>query len=982
MTNRDGKAGGGAVLLKVLLGAGFVLGYCSHAQASVCKTETSGASQATIQADLTSCGSGNTLAFSAGNYNIGSTVSWPCGVSMTGPAVPMTTYTTGDGYKHLGYIPTATFNWTGGTNAWVFQYPVCTAPVSFTYLAVNGNLPNGGLNGGGGGGSINFAGGNSSNITLEYNWFYGNQADQQNDCCASVLIYVAGSGTAQGYSVMSNLTIAWNQFGSSGGCSNVMSTFFYPSSETGNNNYNYNNNGGYCAAVAIGTSTTNLVEENNVVYHTEQGFKFFEPGPNGGQVGCSNPSANQYCHANANILYNDFSGIHRIAIEAQDTPNPTMNFLYNSWHDPTNPGYGSWVFSLPQYDGSGASYSNINTNVDYNVEISNVTPPTLYGQAGGYVPGIEFWGTGTANYNLGQGNSLSCVAAFGYGDTPWTIANNIYQGPNSAVCNEEHQTTNPNPAQTNNSASTTIAALTSATPTISPGSGTFTTSQKVTFTNTGTNRDANTGIWYTTDGSTPTPGSGTAQYIASGGSIAVSTTTTVKAVGMWGAANQAASYASGYGYVPSAVVSATYTSGTPPTLNSVSLTATGSVTSIAVGASVQISAACHYNNGTTTGCNTTDAYGHSVSNWNTSNASIATINGTGVATGVAVGSANLTAVVAGVTSSPFALSVTPPAVTLTSVTLATTGGVSSIVAGATNQLIATCHYSDGSTTICTTTDSHGNAPSSWASTAPTIATVSSGGLATGVAVGSTNMTAVVAGITSSPALTLSVTAAPPTLTGGYLGTPGGANTMYVSGTLQFSAYCQYSNNTTTNCSVPDIYGNGVTQWLSSNTAEITVGAVGSASPGLATAIAAGSPNIQAYVGAVHLNEWVLYISNPPVTLTGVSLATTGGVTGLFVGYTNQLVATCTYSDGSTTNCTTADSHGNVAGSYTSSSSSHATVGTSTGLVTAVAAGTTNLTAQAGSFTSSALPLSVITIPSGTYTITITGPVTFSGTVTF
>jgi uncharacterized protein YjdB len=131
-----------------------------------------------------------------------------------------------------------------------------------------------------------------------------------------------------------------------------------------------------------------------------------------------------------------------------------------------------------------------------------------------------------------------------------------------------------------------------------------------------------------------------------------------------------------------------------------------------------------------------------------------------------------------------------------------------------------------------------------------------------------------------------------------------------------------------------------------------------------------------------LNEWVLYISNPAVSLTGVSLATTGGVTGLFVGQTNQLVATCTYSDGSTTNCTTTDGHGNVAGSYSSSSSSYAAVGASTGLVTAVAAGRTNLTAQAGSFTSSPLSLTVIAIPSGTYTITITGPVTFSGTVHF
>jgi hypothetical protein len=72
----------------------------------------------------------------------------------------------------------------------------------------------------------------------------------------------------------------------------------------------------------------------------------------------------------------------------------------------------------------------------------------------------------------------------------------------------------------------------------------------------------------------------------------------------------------------------------------------------------------------------------------------------------------------------------------------------------------------------------------------------------------------------------------------------------------------------------------------------------------------------------------------------------------------------------------------VAGSYTSSSSSHATVGASTGLVTAVGAGTTNLTAQVGSFTSSALALSVLPVPTGVYIITISGPVKFSGTVRF
>jgi hypothetical protein len=58
------------------------------------------------------------------------------------------------------------------------------------------------------------------------------------------------------------------------------------------------------------------------------------------------------------------------------------------------------------------------------------------------------------------------------------------------------------------------------------------------------------------------------------------------------------------------------------------------------------------------------------------------------------------------------------------------------------------------------------------------------------------------------------------------------------------------------------------------------------------------------------------------------------------------------------------------------------VGASTGLVSGIAAGTTNLSATAGSFSSPNLPLTVLAVPTGIHTITIQGPVTFSGTVHF
>jgi hypothetical protein len=945
---------------------------CGARAHAACGTITAGMSASAVQTAITSCSSGATAQFGAGSYSFSSTVSVPCGVSLAGPAVPLAPFSP-DGHVHLLYGPTAIIS---ATSYPVFSYGACATARSFEYLEVNTNHPSPD-----GGQAIYTANaGGVSNLTISFNYFHGNQANASggNNFQDGLILF---DGTASSAADV-NDTVSWNRFGASGDCSNVMSSTSYSG---------FAGNGGFCNGVGFHGNMTNFAVNNNFLYYQEEGVKGYE-----GSWACVNCSIN----------YNDFSNFHRIAIETQILGAGTvLNYDYNSMHDPFTPGNGTFGLSSANGCDNTKPSGNTCTTIDYgNVIIDNIgtTSPSPFNGLG-----IEFWSGDTAsagNYNFIQGqwsNSFMIAPDGALTASHNTIHSSYGNCGGSGGCNPG--ISNPcgwwniedSPANTatgtgNICQSYDGAVQTSATPTISPASGSFTTSQTVTFTNSGANRDSNTGIWYTTDGSTPVPGAGTAKYVGSGGTIAVSVTTTVKAVGMWGAANQPASYPTSgsagvtgtFGYQASPVVSATYTAGAGPTLNSLSLSASGSVTSIATGASVQMNAACHYNNGTTTSCNTTDGYGNSVSSWNSSSPSIATISGSGLATGVAVGSTNLTAVAAGVTSAPFALSVTAPAVTLSSVTLAGTGGATSVVAGSTLQLVATCHYSDSSTTTCTTTDSHGNAPSSWASTAPTIGTVSSGGLVTGAAAGSTNLTAVVAGITSSPALTITVTAAPPTLTGGYLGTPGSANTMVVGGTLQFSAYCQYSNSTTTNCSVADMYGNAVSSWASSNTVSVTIGAVGSANPGLATAVGAGTPYIKAYVGSVGLNQWDLTVTSPAVSLTGVSLTTTGGVTGLFVGHTNQLVATCTYSDGSTTNCTTTDSHGNVAGSYSSSSSAHATVSASTGLVTGVAAGTTNLTAQAGSFTSTALPLSVLAIPSGVYVITLSGPVIFSGPVRF
>ena len=934
-----------AVVIMALLG-------CGRAHAANCPI-SAGASQSSIQTTLSACGSGNTAVFAAGSYAFTSSVSWPCGVSISGPVV-----------AYPGPY-TATINFSFG-GAWAFDYPACSVTgVSFKYMNVVGGRPSGG-----GGGAIYLASGGGAAPLMEYNYFHGVQSDINGDCCADGEIYADGTNVTlaqynAGQSTWTNLSILWNIFGATGDCSNLMNTFSY-------NGANYDSAGGYCSAVNLHTSTTNLTIENNNTVYLEQGIKFQEP--SSGQ-GTSGP---QYWHSNTNVLYNDLAGIHRIGIEAQDTPDPTMNFNYNDVHGQVDPGYGSWMFSLPQYDGAGATYSNQNTNSNYNVFVADVPP----GSGGGYIPAaVEFWGTGQSNYNLEQGY-LACGPSFGFGNTPWQLENNLIQLYSSHfsgfVCNEENQTTNPNPAQSANVTSNTPVAQTSVAPTISPASGSFSGSQTVTFTNPGANRDANTGIWYTTDGSTPVPGSGTAHYIQGGGTISVTATTTVKAVGMWGALNQPTSYPSGLGYVPSAVVSATYTGSGSPALTGGYQGNAGSVNTLAVGAAaIQQVADGTYSDGVTR--TLPDAYGNSAV-WSSSNTSILNVTSTGRVTCVGTGTANSKVVSSpgGVLFNVWTWTCTAPP-TLQSVTLAATGGVSSIDYQATNQMLATCHYSDGSTTSCNTTDSHGNAVSSWASSNTTYVTVSGTGVATGAAVGSSNLTAVVAGITSSPALALAVISSN-TLVSAYLS---GASSCVSAATIQFAARCHYSKGTDQDCTVTDIYGDAVTAWNSSSPSLVSVANVGSADPGLATCVAVGSATITATINStVASSPSTVTVSSPTVALTAVSVATTGGVTGLLVGNTNQLTATCTYSDGSSDICTNPDVHGNQASAWTSTAPGHASVNSTNGLATGVAPGPTMFTAKAGTLTSPSIPLTVMSIPSGVYTITITGPVTITGKVQF
>ena len=602
-------------------------------------------SQSTLQSTIQSAPHCAFVLFASGSYTITAPIYVPCSVSLGGPPVG---WAQGDVY-------TAKITSAVSAGSYPLNFPACTTAASVQYLSCNGGRPSPD-----GGGCIYIAAG-VSNITVTENYLYGNQGNAGGgNYMEDSLLYFDGSKSA---TVDSNDTVTWNQFGQSGDCSNLMSNYSYSG---------LSGNGGFCNGLGIHDGMSNFTADYNIFSYQEQGMKVFE---NQGQC------------VNCYIEYNDYNNIHRINFETQANiggSQPTSMFIrYNSIHDQYDTNYGAWGFSAANGCNSGCV-----TNTDYNVLINNIQAVN----GGQYTPGaIEIWGSDgtTDNYNLVQGywangldtsstgqfvenNNTFCMAAGGSTTAPG----------NGGYFNDENE--NPQaytPVATGNTFSNSpTCAQTSVAPTISPASGSFTGSQTVTFTTSGANRDTNTGIWYTTDGSTPVPGSGTAQYVPSGGTATV-TTNTVKAVGMWGAQNQPTSYPSGYGYVPSAVVTANYTSGSvvkqpsaknrsaltvPQTVPATEATVAGSATptaaataasvsivpaqaAVAIGSTTQLKAIATFNDGSTKDVTTEFA-------WTSSDTRTIAATSSGSLSGLATGKAVITGSYQGLQASASATS--------------------------------------------------------------------------------------------------------------------------------------------------------------------------------------------------------------------------------------------------------------------------------------------------------------------------------------
>jgi YD repeat-containing protein len=352
------------------------------------------------------------------------------------------------------------------------------------------------------------------------------------------------------------------------------------------------------------------------------------------------------------------------------------------------------------------------------------------------------------------------------------------------------------------------------------------------------------------------------------------------------------------------------------------------------GATQRFSATGTYLNGTTQDITATVT-------WSSSNSGVASISNTtgsqGQSTSIANGLSQITAQSGTIVGSA--------ALTVKSlVAMTVSPGNRSILQGATQQFVAQASFDDGTTSNVTQN-------ATWSTSNPAVATISnapgSQGLATALGTGSTTITGNFQGHATSVSLnvislaSISVTPASPSVAKG--------------GTKQFTATATYSDGSSNDLT------SGVT-WSSSNISVAlisnTVGSVG-----LARTPGAGTTTITATSGSIS-GSTTLTVTAP----TPVSLALTPGNLFIPVNSTRQFRAIVSFTDGSTQDVTST-------ATWSSSAPTIATI-SSQGLASALAIGSTTVTATSNGFTNSVTLGVANSVATGTITFADGSPVQY------
>lgn len=297
--------------------------------------------------------------------------------------------------------------------------------------------------------------------------------------------------------------------------------------------------------------------------------------------------------------------------------------------------------------------------------------------------------------------------------------------------------------------------------------------------------------------------------------------------------------------------------------------------------------------------------------WRALDVNIATVSSGGEATSVALGAGTITGDYQGRTAS---VRVVITNATLTGLTLTPT--TVALITGNTSQLTVTGRFSDG-------TEQNLTSQVSWTSSAPAIASVDSLGTVRAVTMGTAIITAARSGftvtstVTTTTATLMSIELAPSTLS------------IAKGLTRQLVVNGRYSNGLTQPVT-------SMTTWGSSAASVATI-----SSAGVLTAVAPGTATVTATVGSFSANL-ALTVTNAAVS----SIVITPAAPSLGVGRTLQLVATGSFTDG-TTQPVTDDA------TWSSATSANATISNATGshgLLTAVALGTSEISATIGAVT--------------------------------
>jgi trimeric autotransporter adhesin len=316
--------------------------------------------------------------------------------------------------------------------------------------------------------------------------------------------------------------------------------------------------------------------------------------------------------------------------------------------------------------------------------------------------------------------------------------------------------------------------------------------------------------------------------------------------------------------------------------------------------------------------------------WTSDTPSVATIAPLGLATGVAVGTANITATLAGVTSAPVTLTVTSAAAL---VSIAVTPELApNVLVGGTQQYTATGTYSDNSTADITS-------QVAWTTDTPSVLTISSSGLATGVDVGGpVVINATLSGITSPD---VSLTVSPPPMLGTITLSPSSPASLKVGSTQQFTATGNYLDGSTADIT-------SQVTWASDAVGVATV-----SSSGLVTVLGPGSANISASLSGVN-SAMVSVTIIPGPALSSITVTPTSPVS-LAAITSQQFTATGMYADGITADITN--------NATWMSSNVNVVIFTDPGVLTVAGTGNATITASLAGVTSPAVAVTVPTLTS-------------------